>query len=388
MATEIKNLKKAAQRILKAVKNKEKIILYGDADMDGVTSVILFQETLMNLGAEVSEIYFPDREEEGYGLNEKALDYLKEKAPALLIILDCGISNFEEIKLANKIGFEIIIVDHHVVLEKLPEAFLIVNPKQEGDEYPFKEFAASGLSFQICQVLLGEKLSENLKKNFLELVALATLADMMAEREENKIFIEKGLQYLKSTFRPGLKVFFTFPLIKNSPSLRDIAQKIISTLNLTVPQDHLNKTYLLLTTPSFSEAKTLASELLERAEAKRMKTREIYKEAEEKISSKREEPIVFEGDPFWPLVLTGSVASRVCNIHQKPTFIFKKEEKESRGAMRMPKGLDGVKALIACKESLITFGGHPPAGGFRLETKNLDEFKNCLIHYFNNLGEI
>ena len=131
MKTEIKNLKKTTQRILKAVQNKEKIILYGDADMDGVASVILFQETLMNLGARVSEIYFPDREEEGYGLNEKALQYLKEKTPALLIILDCGISNFEEMKLANKMGFEIIIIDHHVVLEKLPEASIIINPKQE-----------------------------------------------------------------------------------------------------------------------------------------------------------------------------------------------------------------------------------------------------------------
>src|SRR3989344_4454345 len=346
MKTEIKNLKKTTQRILKAVQNKEKIILYGDADMDGIASVILFQETLMNLGARVSEIYFPDREEEGYGLNEKALQYLKEKTPALLIILDCGISNFEEIKSANKMGFEIIIVDHHVVLEKLPEASIIVNPKQKGDEYPFKEFAASGLVFKICESLLGEKLSENLEKNFLELVALATLADMMPELEENKIFIEKGLQFLESTFRPGLKVFFTFPKIKDLPSLRHIAQKIISTLNITVPQDHLNKSYILLKTPSLAEAKTLASELLERAEEKRIKIREMCQEAEERIALKKEEPIIFEGNPSWTLALTGSVASRLCHTHQKPTFIFKKGEKESRGAVRVPKGLDGVKALI------------------------------------------
>lgn len=379
---EIKNLKKVADRILKAVKNKEKIILYGDADMDGISSVIILKETLKTLGWNTESIYFPDRETEGYGLNEKALHFLKPTAPALLITLDCGIGNFEETKLAKKMGFEVIIVDHHVVLEKLPEYAIVVDLKQKGDTYPFKEFAATGVTFKLCQLLLGEKLSENLKNNFLELVALATLADMMPEQEENKTFIEDGLKSLETTYRPGLKVFFEIDIIKDLPSTRQIAQKIISALNIPTPKDHLNKSYDLLTCSSFSVAKSLAEELLEKAEQKKARVREIVQTVEERLSNK-EERIVFEGDPYWSIILSGTVASKICYTYHKPTFVFKKGEKESQGAVRMPKGLDAVKAMMHCKKFLITFGGHPPAAGFRLDNKNLEEFKECLIDYFS-----
>lgn len=378
---EIKNLKKAADRILKAVKNKEKIILYGDADMDGISSVIILKETLKTLGVNIESIYFPDRETEGYGLNEKALHFLKPIAPALLITLDCGIGNFEEAKLAKKMGFEVIILDHHVVLDKLPEVAIIVDPKQKGDTYPFKNFAATGIIFKLCQLLLGEKLGENLKNNFLELVALATLADMMPEQEENKTFIEDGLKSLETTYRPGLKVFFEIDIIKDFLSTRQIAQKIISALNIPTPKDHSNKSYELLTCSSLSVAKNLAEELLEKAEQKKARVREIVQTVEERLSGK-EESIVFEGDPYWSIILSGTVASKICYTYQKPTFIFKKGEKESQGAVRMPKGLNGVEAMAYCKEFLITFGGHPPAAGFRLENKNLEGFKKCLVDYF------
>lgn len=379
---EIKNLKKAASRILKAVKNQEKIILYGDSDLDGVASVIILKETLKNLGKKVEVIYFPNREEEGYGLNEKALNFLKEKAPALLITLDCGIGNFQEMKLAKKIGFETIVIDHHVVLERLPEASIVVDPKQKGDKYYFKELANVALSFKLCQLLLGKKLSLNLKRNFVELVALATLADMMTESEENKTFVEEGLNSLETTFRPGLKAFFEIDSVKNFPSTRQIAQKINSALNITAPQDHLNKSYELLTCPSLSEAKNLALELLEKAEQKKTKIREIVQELEERVSKQEKEIIIFEGDSCWPLALTGAIASKICYSYQKPTFIFKKGEEENQGAVRMPKGLNGVEALTACKELLITFGGHPPAAGFRLKNKDLEKFKECLVSHF------
>ena len=129
---EIKNLKKAADRIKKAIKSKEKIILYGDADLDGTSSVVILEETIKNLGGKVTTAYFPDREKEGYGLNEKALDYLKPIAPALIITVDCGIGNFKEVKIAKKIGFEVIVIDHHEPLDSLPEASIVVDPKQKG----------------------------------------------------------------------------------------------------------------------------------------------------------------------------------------------------------------------------------------------------------------
>ena len=149
MPAEIKNLKKAANRILKAIKQKEKIIIYGDADLDGVTSVIILEECIKNLGGKITTIYFPDREKESYGLNEKALFYFKEHDPALLIVLDCGIGNFEEMKKAKELGFEVIIIEHHEVLDKLPEASIVVDAKQKGDKYPFKYLATVGVTFRL-----------------------------------------------------------------------------------------------------------------------------------------------------------------------------------------------------------------------------------------------
>ena len=197
MAIEIKNLKKVAQRILKAIKNKEKIVLYGDADLDGVAAVIVLADTIKNLGGKITAIYFPDRELEGYGITEKGLNYLKKLSKkALLISLDCGIGNFKEVVMAKKLGLEVIIIDHHQILDELPEASIIVDPKQKGDKYPFKELAAAGVVFKLSELLLKNIMTENLRKNFLELTALATIADMMPREEENKVFIEEGLKSL------------------------------------------------------------------------------------------------------------------------------------------------------------------------------------------------
>ncbi len=165
---EIKNLKKAAARILKAIKKKEKIILYGDADLDGVASVIILKEALKNLGGKISAVYFPDREIEGYGITEKGLDYLAKFSPSLLVALDLGIGNFKEVKLAKKLGLEVMIIDHHEILDKLPSVKIVVDPKQKKDKYPFKGFAATGIVFKFAELLLEGKMTENLRKSFLE----------------------------------------------------------------------------------------------------------------------------------------------------------------------------------------------------------------------------
>ena len=159
---EIKNLKKAADRILKAIKKKEKIILYGDADLDGTASVIITEEAIRNLGGTISAFYFPDRETEGYGLTEKALDLLKKESPALLIVLDCGIGNVKEVSLAKKLGFKVVIIDHHEALDKLPSAEIIVDPKQKSDKYPFKKLACAGIAFKLAEAVLGKKMTESL----------------------------------------------------------------------------------------------------------------------------------------------------------------------------------------------------------------------------------
>lgn len=381
---EIKNLKKAAQRIIKAIKNKEKIILYGDADLDGVTSVIILKETLKNLGGEASAVYFPDREKEGYGLNEEALNFLKKFAPSLLIVFDCGIGNFREMRLANQLGFEVIIIDHHEVLDRLPKAKIIVDPKQKGDKYQFKGLATAGIAYKLSQLFFKRGLPDSLKKSFLELVALATLADLMPVESDNRIFIEEGLSEIENSWRPGLKAFFEKRVIKNQSPLRQKVQKIITALNTAENENHLNQTFLLLTTSSLETAKNMAEELLEKSYQKQARIREITEEVEEKIFQKLTNPLIFEGDSSWKISLLGPVASKICHHHQKPTFLFKRGEKESVGAVRTPGSLNGVKAMKSCSELLETYGGHPLAAGFTVKNENLEKFKECLIEYFKN----
>jgi single-stranded-DNA-specific exonuclease len=383
--TEIKNLKKVAERIKKAVKEKERIILYGDADMDGVSAVIILKEAVRNLGGKVEAVYFPDRETEGYGINEDALNYLKKYAPALFIALDCGIGNFKEVKLAKKLGFEVIILDHHRVLGKVPTASIIVNPHQRGDKYPFKEFATAGIILKLAEVLLGKKLKTSLKNNFLELTALATLADMMPQEEENLKFLDEGLASLRGTLRPGLKVFWQIDSIQVESGSRPMAQKIISACHSGGTKDHLNECYLLLTSTSTEEAGVLAKELLAKCHLRQVRIREITEEVEERVLTKLEEPIIFEGDTSWPILMAGPSASKICHIYKKPVFLYSQREKDSQGAVRTPAGIDGVKAMVYCSKLLETYGGHPRAAGFRIKNKNLEKFRNCLIKYFKNL---
>lgn len=382
---EIKNLKKVAQRISQAIEDQERIILYGDADLDGTCSVILLEETIKNLGAQIADIYFVNREKEGYGLNKSALNYLRSKAPALLLILDCGIGNFEEVKLANQMGFEVIIIDHHLVLDRLPRAFAVVDPKQKGDRYPFKELATVGIVYRLSRILLKNKLKGLLNQSFLELVALATIADMMPQVEDNQILIEEGLSALEGTQRPGLQVFLDHQKgIGDLGEAKEVAQKITSILNTAGLKDHITKSYLVLTYNRKEPAKRLVGELIQKREKKKKKIEEMINYIEHKLGPSFEDPLIFEGKKGWKLFLAGVVASRICERFKKPTFIFKKGDKLSKGSVRVPQGVNSVKAMTHCSRLLTTFGGHPSASGFSVPTKNLEKFRECLKDYFKN----
>jgi len=383
MKKEIKNLKKAAERIKKAVQDKERIILYGDADMDGIGSVIVFKETIETLGGKTAALYFPDREIEGYGLNEDALGFLKEYAPALLVLLDCGIGNIDEVKIADKMGFEVMIVDHHETLPKLPRASIIVNPKQKGDRYPFKEFAAAGVVFKLIEALLAEKMTTSLRNDFLEIVALATISDMMPQVDDNLKIIEGGLESLKNTARPAFQAFQEIePIVKDN--INQFVQKIILACSAGNGKNHSNEAYLLLTAKSVKEAESLAKYLLEKAYDRRLQINEIVGELEKKISQNNKETIIFEGEDWWPVLMLGPVASKICRIYKKPVFLHNQKDGICQGAVRTPQGIDGVKAMMKCSKILETYGGHEQAAGFRIKEKDLDKFKTCLIKYFKS----
>ena len=376
---EIKNMAAAAERILEAVKNKERIIVYGDADLDGVTAVIICKESIENLGGKVAALYFPDRETEGYGITKTALEKLKNLCPALIVAVDLGIGNFEEVRIAKKLGFSVVIVDHHEILDGLPQADIVVDPKQPGDEYPFKYFCAAGLAFKLSEMLFKRKMSKNLRESFLELAALATLADMMPREDENRYLIDQGLKNIENSFRPGLRAFFKTDVIDaEQDNFNRRLGKIISVLNIRDVRQGIPAAFHLLTVGSLAEAKELILDFMKINQERREKIRLVTGDIELGILHK-DEPIIFEGSREWETSLLGTIASIICQKYQKPTFIFKMLKDDCQGTVRSTDEIDSVVLMKKCKDLLITYGGHPKASGFRVKNENLEEFKACLI---------
>jgi len=380
MGHKIKNIEKAAERIRQAVANNERIILYGDSDLDGISSVVILKEAIKSLGGEICCVFFPDRERDGYGINFNALDILKSKAPALFITLDLGIGNVKEVEMANKMGFEVLIVDHHEPLFRVPEASIIVDPKQKDDDYAFKQLANVGITFKLCEEILGDKISKNLRNSFFELTALGTIADMVPQIDENEKIIEEGLRSLKNTFRPALRAFLD--ILGEGPIFDGALQKIISALNAAESIDFENESYKLLTSSSKEECREIVQTLLGRNKYKQQQVADVTREVERRIYNNSSSPIIFEGDPAWKLTLAGPVASIMCQKYGKPVFIYKKMDKESCGSVRNPKGTNSVDAMKTCADFLLTYGGHAQASGFRLRNEDIEKFKNCLSNYF------
>jgi len=382
---EIKNLKKLARRILKAIKNKERIILFGDSDMDGACSVIILKETICSLGGDSPVIYFSDRKREEHGINKQALKLLKDKAPALLISLDCGIGNFKEVDLAKKFGFTVAIVDHHDILNKKPKAKIIVNPKQGRKSSSFYYLAAAGIAFKLTEEMLGKNISKTLREDILSLAALATFTDFVPEVGENQRILEEGLPILENSWRPAVRFFFISDLTKKCISTREIIWKIISIINITDKEGVLNEIYLFLISKSLEEAESRFEEFLHKASERQAKIRQSTEEVKTRISFQdKNQLIIFEGLEDCPFPFISAVAGRTSNFAKKPTFIFTKEKKENWGTFNMPSAENGVEALTSCARFLRRYGGHPAVGGFYFEDKNSDKLKQCLIKYFNN----
>ena len=325
----------------------------------------------------ISALYFPDREIEGYGITTKALEKLKEFSPALLIVVDCGISNFKEIELAKKLGFYVIVIDHHKILDKLPEADIIVDPKQPKETYSFQDFATVGIVFRLSKLLFGNKMSKAMETSFLELAALATIADMMPQVDENKLFIEKGLDTVEQSLRPGIRALFEAEFLKEY-GLRGKASKVISILNVRDVQDGLPVAFRILASPDFEEVKAMIPELLGKTRQRRLDIRNIVDNIK-KEALKSDSPIIFRGSESFDFAIISPIASLLCNYFKKTVFIYKKLEHESQGTVRSTSDIDSVVLMEKCKNYVITYGGHAQASGFRLKNENLEKFKNCLI---------
>jgi len=388
----IKSIDILAEMIRNAVLKKEQIILFGDSDMDGVSATVIAKEAISNFAfLEKKDVnifaYFPDRKNEGYGLNDVVLPYIIKKHPkgGVLITLDCGITNFEQVKRAKAAGFVVAILDHHQpTIDGLPEADLIVDPKQETDDYPFKDFSNAGLSYKLAEELLGNSMASLFRENLLELVALATIADMMPERDENIDYIYNGLKNIENSQRPILKAFFSIYNLGEFNSKRDLIHRINSCFNFGAMDDnHACLLYHILSEVDFEMAKQEANELIEENQRRQLEINALVEEVKQSADGRLGTNIVFEGNTNWGIEYLGSIASKLTLYYDKPVFLYQKYEDLSRGTVRLPKKYDAVKAMESCKQLLRTFGGHPPAAGFTVANENIEKFRLALIDYFN-----
>ncbi|TSC95322.1 MAG: single-stranded-DNA-specific exonuclease [Parcubacteria group bacterium Athens1014_10] len=375
------DMEKAVKRIFKAIKKEEKILIWGDYDADGVTSSAVLYSTLKKLGAQV-EVYLPDRELEGCGLNIEGLKKLKNKKIKLIITVDCGISNAEEAELVKKLGIDLIITDHHSQPLKLPKAYAIINPKLEKEKYPFRELAGVGVAFKLAQALLKESkidIEKGFEKWLLDLVALGTVADCEPLLGENRTLVKYGLVVLNKTRRLGLQELIKISNLNNLLDSEHISFQLGPRLNAASRMDHANTAFELLTTESEKEAREIAKKLNQINQQRQLMIGKIMQEAKEQIKGEKDKKIIIVESPkkwFWPVGIIGLVAGRLQDELYKPVIVITKIDKKGlQGSSRSVPEFNIVKALQECGRHLLRYGGHPEASGFSLEENKLSEFK-------------
>lgn len=399
----LKGMKKAVKRILRAIEKQEKILIYGDFDADGVCSTAILYLTLKHLGVQEPRIYIPDREKENHGLNEEAIKNFAKDRVNLIITVDCGSTDLEEVALANSLGVDVIVTDHHELRAKLPKAITIINPLQKGDKYPFKKLAGAGVAYKLACALLSsdKKKSKNNKREsyekwLLDLTAVATVADMMPIIGENRTLVKYGLGVLAQTERIGLKELMNVsqvdPLVIKSSSngeapltnldTRTIGFVLGPRLNAASRMDHANSAFRLLITDNKKEAEELAAQINKNNSDRQNLTAKIVKEAEKRIQEKekngKSSKLIFEGSAEWPAGLIGLIAGKIADKYCRPAFIYHQEGDLIHVSCRNASQIDLMDILKQGARFFDDYGGHKGAAGFEMKKKNLGKVKNFL----------
>lgn len=376
----LKDLKKAIKRIGKAGQNKEKVAIFADFDADGICGATILTEILRVFKIR-PDIYIPDRNREGYGLNLNSIKEASKKEVNLILTIDCGVTDFEEIKLANKLGMEVIIIDHHEMPKKLPPAFAIINPKQKTCKYPFKHLSATGVAFKLAQAVAKlKKIPSSWEKWLLDLVALATVADSMLLLGENRTLVKYGLIVLSQTKRIGLKALIDKARVKiDNLNTYIIGFVLVPRLNAASRVDHGTIAYNLLVASNKEEAEELAQVLEKKNQERQKMTEEILKEVKQKIGEHPEtKKIIIEGDEKWTAGLSGLIAQKLKDEFWRPVLIYQKFEDYSSGSGRSIPDFSLIKVLSHCRNFLKEFGGHHQAAGFKVLNRDLEKFKTII----------
>lgn len=370
------DMEKAVNRILKAIEKNEKTIIYGDYDVDGITSVAVLKSFLEERGIQVG-VYIPNRLNEGYGLNKEAVKYIAEQGYKLMITVDCGITAIEEVEYAKELGIETIVTDHHEPAENLPEAVAVVDAKRKDNKYECRNLAGVGVVFKLIQALsikLGLEEKEYLK--FLDIVCIGTISDIVPLTDENRVIVKLGLKLVEQTRNLGLREILQscgYSKINSTTISFGVAPRINACGRMGHQEEALN----LLLSKNIDEVKDLTIKLNDYNKTRQEIEKTIYNEAIEQIEKNNlanKNTIVVYGKG-WHHGVIGIVSSKITELYFKPSILLSEEDGEYKGSGRSVEGFDLHEALMECNKTIKKFGGHAMAVGINIEKDKIKEFE-------------
>ncbi len=367
------NLPKAVDRIYYAIQHHENIAVYGDYDTDGVTATALLGLALKSLGGEVRE-YIPNRFDEGYGLNLEAMHTLSEEGVNLIITVDCGIRSWDEADYARAVDIDLIITDHHFPLDELPQAFAVINPKQQGDSYPEKNLAGVGLAYKLVEAIAQAGQYPNLdSRDYLDLVALGTVADLVPLTGENRSLVRSGLEYIRQPLRQGVMALIGVSgLTPSRITSMDISFGLAPRLNASGRLESALASLHLLTSTDPMEVAQLAQWLEIQNRDRQKIMRDIQMKCEKRIIVDEHIPLLlFDANPDYNPGVVGLAASRLTEQYYRPSIIASIGDKYTRGSCRSIPEFHITQALDQCKDLLEHHGGHAAAAGFTVHNELL-----------------
>lgn len=385
----LSDVEKACERIINAINNKEKICIYGDYDVDGITSVSLFVLAFRMLDVE-AEYYIPLRDE-GYGLNNTAIQHIADNKTNLVITVDCGISSIEEVKFANSLGLDMIITDHHEINGDLPSAFAIINPKREDNKYKFKSLAGVGTAFMLLYALFHKYNKEKLLLDIIEIVGIGTIADIVPIIDDNRIFVKYGLENLKNTKILGLNILLKKiykEWEKFNPDTYMVGFQIAPLFNAAGRLEDAKKAVELFITQDKNRASEIAEELIIQNNERKKIQENILKKVEQQIVEKNldKQHVIISYDYDFHHGVIGIVASKIVDKYYHPAIIMElKDDNTAVASCRSIEGFNIIEALNSMKDLFIKYGGHEGAAGFSISQDNISIFIEKINSYADNI---
>ena len=381
----MKDMDKAVERLNEAMGRKERIMVYGDYDVDGCTAVALVYKFLQQYYSNI-DYYIPDRYDEGYGVSRKGIEYARETGVSLIIILDCGIKAISEIQYAKSIGIDFIICDHHVPDDEMPPAAAILNPKRTDDEYPFKHLCGCGVGFKLMQAFAknnGIPFARLIP--LLDFCAVSIAADIVPVTGENRILAYHGLKQLNQNPNVGLKAIIDIcGLNGRTLSMSDIVFKIGPRINASGRMENGRESVDLLVEKDFGVALNEAKHINEYNEQRKDIDKQMTEEANlivERLESQQKHSSIVLYDENWKKGVIGIVASRLTEIYVRPTVVLTRDGDLATGSARSVAGFDIYSAIKSCRDLLMNFGGHTYAAGLTLRWDDVKEFRKRFQQY-------